>query len=67
MGCSKGYCLLKRQYVFNQEQHPVVAQQKTKQRGVTTFCFLLLPTPGTTYAPAQPLGAERRGGCACGC
>jgi len=28
---------------------------------------LLLPTPGTTYAPAQPLGAERRGGSASGC
>ena len=33
---------------------------------VTTFRLLLPPTPGTTYAPAQPLAAERRGGAACG-
>ena len=35
-------------------------------RGVTTFRLLQHPTPGTTYAPAQPLAAERRGGGACG-
>ena len=35
-------------------------------RGVTTFRLLQHPTPGTTHAPAQPLGAERRGGSACG-
>ena len=35
-------------------------------RGVTTFRLLLHPTPGTTQASVQPLGAERRGGSACG-
>ena len=30
------------------------------------FCFFQLSTPGTTQVPAQPLGAERRGGGACG-
>jgi len=33
---------------------------------ISTFRLLLLSTPGTTYAPAQPLGAERRGGGASG-
>ena len=36
------------------------------ERGVTTFRPLLLPTPGTTYALAQFLAAERRGGGASG-
>ena len=31
-------------------------------KDVTTSHPLLLPTPGTTQAPVQPLGAERRGG-----
>ncbi len=31
-------------------------------RGVTTSRLLLHPTPGTTQASVQPLGAERRGG-----
>ena len=31
-------------------------------RGVTAFRLLQHPTPGTTQVPAQPLGAERRGG-----
>ena len=36
------------------------------ERGVTAFRLLHPTTPGTTYVPAQPLGAERRGGGACG-
>ena len=41
-------------------------RQPTLARGVTAFRILQPTTPGTTYAPAQPLGAERRGGSACG-
>ena len=33
---------------------------------ISTFRLLLPPTPGTTYAPAPPLGTECRGGSACG-
>ena len=38
----------------------------TWQGAISTFRLLLLPTPGTTQVPAQPLGAERRGGSAGG-
>ncbi len=43
-----------------------IAPHATWQWVISTFRPLLHPTPGTIQVLAQPLGAERRGGCACG-
>ncbi len=58
----RGSCLESKQRVIRSAKSPPA----TWQGAISTSRLLLLATPGTTYAPAQPLAAKRRGGCACG-
>ena len=58
----RGSCLESKQRVIRSAKSPPA----TWQGAISTSRLLLLTTPGTTYAPAQPLAAKRRGGCAGG-
>ena len=59
---SCGSCLESKRRFVRSAKSP----SETWRGAISTFRLLQLPTPGTTQVPAQPLGAEHRGGGACG-